>query len=260
MKNVKRGIIFACAGLSIIGVVIFMIGLLGPVIGPGALTFFAIKITGTLAIGAGISVLVILAGCMGIRHFAKERPDAATLFFECLQFLLSCLVYCGGSLFVLIGILSFDLQSITAFVRGILIAAGILSIVFMVWFRKYRKAHPKKMEHIGNFLIMMIFLVIGMAFLLGSLQEGVKFTKDMIHPSPIEEAILEDVRITYHYRTKAITSYYIKGRDRNGDERSFQIDFSTYKAWREHGKSATALSACVSYYKNTKIVYEITRF
>lgn len=259
MKNVKHVMTYIFAGLFIIGVVIFLIGALGPVMGPGAFIFYAIKVAGILAIGAGLSATVILAGCTGIRRFVKEKNKVSIIFFQFLQFLISCLVYCGGSFLVLMCILSFDLKFITAFARGILTAAGIASIIFMVRFRKYRKAHPKKMEHIINVLIMSFFLTAGIFFLWGSLQEGTKLAKDVIHPLPIEETILENVRITAHYRPRAITDYYIKGTDGNGEELSFRIDFSTYQEWRERYKPNESLSAYVSYYKNTKVVYGIRR-
>lgn len=259
VKKVKHDMTFVCAGLFIIGIVIFLIGALGPVMGSGALTFFAIKSGGILAIGVGLSATVILAGCTGISRFAKEKIEVSTIFFEFLQFLLSCFVYCGGSLLVLVCVLSFDLKSITVFTGGIFASAGIVSIIFMVRFRKYRKAHPKKMEHISSFLIMIFFLAIGMFFLLGGLQEGTKVAKDMIEPLPIERNILENVRITAHYRPRAITDYYIKGTDRNGEEISFRIDFSTYKEWRERCESNESLTAYVSYYKNSKVIYEISR-
>lgn len=130
----------------------------------------------------------------------------------------------------------------------------------MVWFRKYRKAHPKKMEHISGFLIMMIPLAFGIAFLWGGIQEGAKYTKDMISSFPIEETILEDVSAIRRNRRKALTTYYLKGTDEDGNETSFQIDLSTYKVWRERCESDETVAAYVYYYRNTKVVYEITQF
>ena len=161
----KRDVTLTGALMLIVGAIIILIGGVGPNMGSKALVFFAIEIVGILSTGIGGAILIILFGCQAIVRFKKEKPDFIKLLVEFLQFLLSCFVYCGGSFWVLVTILSFDMQ-VPVLGRVVFILLGVLAVVIMVLFRKYRKKNPPHFEHISGFVIMMIPIALIVLFCL----------------------------------------------------------------------------------------------